>query len=167
MPRASLLLLSLIVALPAAADVYQWRDAQGRINYSDTPPTQGTVQTLRKGPNAATLPPTTEETKPSTEAEVGKDKAAPAKPKTAAEQDLEFRQRRAAAAEAEAKAEKARQGDEERKLACENARGQLTALQSERRVARYNSSGERELVDGATRKAESERIQKFVDANCK
>lgn len=38
MRRLSLLVLSLTLALPAAAQVYQWRDAQGRINYSDSPP---------------------------------------------------------------------------------------------------------------------------------
>ena len=33
-----LILLSLLMALPASAGVYKWKDAQGRIQYSDTPP---------------------------------------------------------------------------------------------------------------------------------
>jgi glutaredoxin len=33
-----LLLLSLLLACPAVAGVYKWTDAQGRIQYSDTPP---------------------------------------------------------------------------------------------------------------------------------
>jgi glutaredoxin len=33
-----LILLSLFLALPASAGVYKWTDAQGRIQYSDTPP---------------------------------------------------------------------------------------------------------------------------------
>ncbi|HJV27708.1 MAG TPA: DUF4124 domain-containing protein [Aromatoleum sp.] len=178
MSRASLLLLSLLFALPAAADVYQWRDAQGRINYSDTPPTEGKAQTIRKSARASA--PTTEESKPAdgdktaaqgsadgNKGQPDKDKADPSKPKTTAEKELEFRQRRAAAAEAEAKAEKQREEADERKQACERARGQLTALETSRRVTRYNSSGERELIDDATRKTEGERVQKFVDANCK
>ncbi|BAL24159.1 DUF4124 domain-containing protein [Azoarcus sp. KH32C] len=181
MSRASLLLLSLLFALPAAADVYQWRDAQGRINYSDTPPTQGNVQTIRKSPRPGA--PTTEESKPADgdktaaegSADAGKkdpsdkdkSKSDPTKPKTMAEKELEFRQRRAAAAEAEAKAEKQRQEADERKQACERARGQLTALENSRRVTRYNSSGERELIDDASRKTEGERVQKFIGANCK
>ncbi len=33
-----LILLSLFLALPASAGVYKWTDAQGRIQYSDSPP---------------------------------------------------------------------------------------------------------------------------------
>jgi glutaredoxin len=33
-----LILLSMLLALPASAGVYKWTDAQGRIQYSDTPP---------------------------------------------------------------------------------------------------------------------------------
>lgn len=33
-----LILLSLFIALPASAGVYKWKDAEGRIQYSDTPP---------------------------------------------------------------------------------------------------------------------------------
>ena len=33
-----LILLSLLLALPASAGVYKWTDAQGRIQYSDSPP---------------------------------------------------------------------------------------------------------------------------------
>ena len=33
-----LILLSLFIALPAYAGVYKWTDAQGRIQYSDSPP---------------------------------------------------------------------------------------------------------------------------------
>ena len=33
-----LILLSLFLALPASAGVYKWKDAQGRIQYSDSPP---------------------------------------------------------------------------------------------------------------------------------
>lgn len=36
--RPHLLLLALLLAFPAAAGVYKWTDAQGRIQYSDTPP---------------------------------------------------------------------------------------------------------------------------------
>ena len=33
-----LILLSLFLALPAFAGVYKWKDAQGRMQYSDSPP---------------------------------------------------------------------------------------------------------------------------------
>ena len=39
-----LLLLSLLLACPAVAGVYKWTDAQGRIQYSDTPPAAASTQ---------------------------------------------------------------------------------------------------------------------------
>lgn len=36
--KPHLILLALLFAFPAAAGVYRWTDAQGRIHYSDTPP---------------------------------------------------------------------------------------------------------------------------------
>ena len=36
--KPHLILLSMLLALPASAGVYKWMDAQGRIQYSDTPP---------------------------------------------------------------------------------------------------------------------------------
>jgi len=36
--KPHLILLALFLALPASAGVYKWRDAQGRIQYSDSPP---------------------------------------------------------------------------------------------------------------------------------
>ena len=192
MRRLSLLALSLTFALPAAAEIYQWRDAQGRINYSDTPPAAQNAKKLRGGTTQPVPPATgdaaataketpaaeTGDTRPdsaseSNAAEKGDaakteaGKADPAKPKTLAEKELEFRQRRAAAAEAEAKAEKERQKAAELARQCEQARGQLTALQSGQRMARYSSSGERQLLDDAARGTEIERTQKYIDANCR
>ncbi|NMG76678.1 DUF4124 domain-containing protein [Aromatoleum diolicum] len=182
MRRASLLALSLIITLPAAAEVYQWRDAQGRINYSDTPPAAENAKKLRGAARPVT-PAAPEEdasqagttdangiTPDAAKADAAKTdgtKADPSKPKTIAEKEVEFRQRRAATAEAEAKAEKERQQADERARSCEQARGQLVALQSGQRLSRYNSKGERELVDDAGRRAEIERTQKYIDATCK
>ncbi len=36
--KLPLILLALFLACPASAGVYKWTDAQGRIQYSDTPP---------------------------------------------------------------------------------------------------------------------------------
>ena len=36
--KPNLILLSLFLALPASAGVYKWTDAQGRMQYSDSPP---------------------------------------------------------------------------------------------------------------------------------
>jgi len=163
MRHASLLVLALIVAVPAAAQVYQWRDAEGRLHYSDVPPPQGEAITVRPA-RKATAPaepagtPAAEGAKPAAEA---------AKPKTLADKELEFRQRRAAAAEAQAKAEQERALAAERQRACEQARNQLAALKTGQRMVRYTSTGEREFIDGAGRAAEIEQTQKYADSVCK
>jgi len=155
MRSVSLLVLAMMIAGPAAAQVYEWRDAQGQLQYSDLPPL---------GVDAKVVYPTL---KP-----VGVDDkagAAPAaaKPKTLAEKELEFRQRRAEAAEAQAKAEQDSSQAVERQRACEQARNQLGALRSGQRIARFNSKGEREYLDDAGRADEIERTQKFADSVCK
>jgi glutaredoxin len=38
MNRIAVLLLALVFAAPAAAELYRWTDSQGRVHYSDLPP---------------------------------------------------------------------------------------------------------------------------------
>lgn len=169
MRRANLFVISLLVALPAAAEIYQWRDAQGRVHYSDTPPAGENATTLRPAATPAVQPDAVEQAGKdvSTATEVDRAAAEAARPKTLAERELEFRQRRAAAAEARAKAEQKRQRSTERQRDCEQARNQLTALESGQRLARFNRDGEREVLDDAGRVDELARTRRFVESACK
>ncbi|MCK0508235.1 DUF4124 domain-containing protein [Aromatoleum anaerobium] len=162
MRRINLFVISLLVALPAGAEIYQWRDAQGRVHYSDTPPAGENATRLRPAVAPAVQP--------------GKDvatgtaaagSAEAAKPETLAERDLAFRQRRAEAAEAAAKAEQERQQSAERQRDCEQARNQLVALESGQRLARFNRDGEREVLGDKGRADEITRTQKFVESACR
>lgn len=176
--RLNVLILGLLLALPASAQIYQWRDAQGNVHYSDTPPPSEKVRTVK---DRTPPPPVVHETAPADSAAPQgeapadgsapgtKDGAAaePAKPKTTAEKDADFRKRRLAASEEQAKAEKERQRNEEIRRYCDQARGQITALQSGRRISRYSPSGEKELLDEKARADELERAQKYVSENCK
>lgn len=45
--RAGVVLLSMLLAPPVLADVYKWTDAQGRIQYSDTPPPAAKASQLK------------------------------------------------------------------------------------------------------------------------
>lgn len=64
-------------------------------------------------------------------------------------------------------AEEQRQRDLEQQRVCEQARNMQTALTSGVRVARPDVNGERVYLDDATRAAEIERNQKFLDENCR
>ncbi|MES2128545.1 MAG: DUF4124 domain-containing protein [Pseudomonadota bacterium] len=47
--RLALLVLA-VAALPAAAQMYKWTDANGKIHYSDTPPLEGKVEEIKVAP---------------------------------------------------------------------------------------------------------------------
>lgn len=153
--RAGLFLVLLTtMALPAAAQVYEWRDAQGNLNYSDRPPPGVEARLIRSG-------------NPATGGDGDSTTAVqqPTAP-SIAERELEFRQRRAAEAEAATEAQRQRAQEEERQRACTQARSQLAALESGQRVARFNERGEREFLDDAGRAAEIERSRGFIAQNC-
>lgn len=163
MIRSAVLILAVTTALPAAAQIYSWKDKDGRTVYSDIPPPTGEVKTLQRGRGPVPV------TEP---AAAASSDAAPAvtdtaKPKTTAERDLEFRQRRAAEAEAKTKADKEAADAADRQRFCEQARNQLNALQSGQRIARPGASGEREFLDDATRAEETTRLQQQIEQNCK
>ncbi len=161
----AVLLASLLAAPLAHAEIYTWKDKDGRVHYSDKPPSTGEVKTIgpARRPQAVVEEAPAEGEAPAPAA--NPPAAAPAEP-TLAERELEFRQRRAAEAEAQAKAEEESRRQAERQRACEQARGQLAALQSGQRIARFNLQGEREFISDAERAAETQRVQSFIDSEC-
>ncbi len=142
--RLAALILSCL-PLVAAAQVYQYRDANGRMVFSDTPPPG--VNAVRKNIDVAP---------PASEASGGLQDKLQA-----------FQKRRDEAAEAEAKA--ARDKAEKDKAAenCTKARNKLAALQSGQRIVRYTASGEREFLDDPGREREIAQTQKSVADWCK
>ncbi|WP_332674205.1 DUF4124 domain-containing protein [Aromatoleum sp.] len=185
MRRINLLVISLFLAAPACAEIYQWRDAQGQVHYSDTPPAGANARTLRETQRTANAPhpadagagnpaqgadksgQISKDGAGKTAPEGGKASADSLKAKTLAEKEVEFRQRRAEAAEASAKAETERQQAAARQRDCERARNQLAALESGQRMARFNSSGEREVLNDAARGDEVARAHSFIASACK
>lgn len=154
--KRAALLLPLLAAgnLPALAEIYTWKDANGVTHYSDVKPETEKAKVLKAGTQRdlpGTAPPTGD----------AKPEAAPADAEAA------FRKRRADAAEAQAKADKERRDAQTRKEACDAAQNQLTALRNGERMARYNSAGEKEVIDDAAREAEIARVQRSADAACK
>ncbi len=151
MRRLSLLLILLLVATTSWAQTYKWRDPSGRIQYSDTPPPAGAkdVQQLRKtSPGPGSSAPTT----------AGK---------SLSDQDAAFRKRLVEQKEGEAKQQKAAEEEQMRARNCEQAKGQLAALDSGGRMMQFNEKGERLVLDDAGRERARADAQKAVDAWCK
>ncbi len=166
MIRRTVLAVALFAALPALAQIYSWKDKDGKVHYGDMPPPTGEVNQIRG--TAATRPtpapaPAPADTPAATDTVKAQDSS---RPQTLAEREQAFRERRAAEAEAQAKAAEEAGRDAERQRFCEQARNQLGALQSGQRVTRFNAAGEREFLDDAARSAEVARLQQQVAEHC-
>jgi len=142
-------LVLVIVSSPLAwGQAYKWRDADGRIQYADTPPPPGAkdVQQLRKPPSGPTS------NSPS---------------KSIAEQDAAFRKRLIEKQETEAKQTKAAEEAKVRARNCEQAKGQVAALDAGGRMVKLNAQGERIALDDAERAQSRAEALKAVEDWCK
>jgi hypothetical protein len=142
------LLVSLLLPIAAAAEVYSWKDANGKIHYSDQPPAESN-QATRK---VATEPATTNDT----------EKAR----KSTAERRLEANKTAKEAKEAAEKAEKQRAEDEQRQRDCERARLAVQGLESGQIRYRMGAGGEREALEDSAREAELANARRAAEVNC-
>ncbi|MDR0634784.1 MAG: DUF4124 domain-containing protein [Azoarcus sp.] len=166
--QRALLAFALVFVLPASAEIYQWKDEQGRVHFSDIPPNQANVGKTISSTPARPHPVADDPEAAQPDGETAPANAIPAAApaKSLAERDLEFRKRRAADAEARAKAEKDAAQANRRAQDCQRARIQHGALVSGQRVARPTADGGREFLDAGEREAEIARAQELVDAFC-
>lgn len=159
--------LPLLAFLTSAAEVYKWKDKNGKWQYSDSPPLINVPYTTLSGktysPPAETAAPADAGAQtPAAGAAAGKngaakdDKAAQ-DPKDKAEQDAakKKQEEEKAAAEAKLKEEK-----------CKNARIRLAQFQQGGRIYRANENGEREYYGDKEIAAEIQNAQGDIEANC-
>lgn len=137
--------LLLCAALPAAAAVYKWTDATGRVVYSDLPPPPDVkVETVRTPP--------------------------PGNPnalKEMIQKDAESRQRQAQRSEGEAKAAQAQSDALQRNADCARIKGQVATLGASQEVVyRLSEKGERVVMDDAARRMEQARLEAWLRENC-
>lgn len=166
MVRTLCFLLLVLPLLAVGQPQWKWRDAQGRIQYSDRPPPAGTPDKdiLARPPGA--LQPRSVQVLP-----VGQAASAPTQPAApAASSALERlaeqeRAKQARDSEAKLKAEEER-NKQIRADNCKAAREQMASLRSGMRVARLNDKGEREVLDDAQRAAQIQRTQEAISSNC-
>ena len=161
---------ALAISPAAAAAPFKWRDASGRVVYSDLPPPPGARVTLLAAPAGAaagvssTTPVATQDAAPTAR------DAAPASQRTApaswVEREKASRQKAMERAEAErAQVEQQRQAAERERL-CEEARTGLRTLESGVRLNLVNERGERIVVDDAERARRTETMRRAVADHC-
>lgn len=163
----------LIATLPAtvSAQVYQWKDANGRTVISDSPPPSnaknarsiGGTKPVSKSDEAAA--PTEKSDKAGDKADKAAEKDAG--PQSTAEKDMAFKKRQQEAKEKAEKDAKEKAAANDRKENCERAKRQLTALESGERFATYDEKGGQRPMHDEERQQELERSRRIVAENCK
>lgn len=136
-----------LCSMAAAAQLYSWKDASGKIHYSDEPPPE-------KAPTRKVSPPA---------AGAGD----PAARQGLAEQEAAARKKQKETQDAAAKAEKEKAAAEERRSQCERARNNLQGLESGQVRFTVGANGERVGLEGGVREAELAKARQAVDAWCK
>ncbi len=142
------------LALSAQAEIYQWKDADGKTQYSDRAPTDRPWRLVKARTTAA--PAAGEEKDETTKVA---DKA-----KTTAEKEQDFRKRKIEAekAEKEAAAKAAKKTEN-----CNRSRNHLRDMQEHGRVFDRNDKGEKTYLDDKARDKEIADSKKSVDEHCK
>lgn len=152
---------ALLLAAPAAAQqLYKYVGPDGRVQYSDRPPASGQKAEKITGSRISSVG-------PGGAAGAGSDAARVGAPKTPAEQEQAFRQRRIEAEEKAKKDEKLAQEARAKEESCAGARRELAGLQSGARVARLNDQGERIFLEDDQIQQEIARIQREIAVGCK
>ena len=158
MKRLAFLAICAILAAPVAAQQYKWKDANGRTQYGDIPPT---------GVKAERITRTTVGTVGGGVSVSGGETAKPASgPKSASEQEQEFRKRRMEAEEKQKKNDKVAQESRVKQENCRRAREQLATAESGVRQMRVNAQGEREFLDDAQLEGQKADARRAVSEWC-
>jgi len=146
------LLAGLFATTTLNAQVYEWKDESGKMNYSDKPPVGSIHQqrTVLSAPAAAAATPSLD----------------PAQ-KTAADRELEFRKRQREAQQNAEKQNKEQIASAQIKEHCTNARRQLQLLESGERISQRDDKGERYFLDDAQREQEIANVRRIVEDGCK
>jgi hypothetical protein len=143
---AALAACALAAAVPVAAALYKWTDANGRVVYSDQPPNANVKTETLAAPAPA---------------------ANPNAMKELAQKDADLRKRSAERADVAAKAEKDRVAKEQRGEQCTRIANALKQLSwSQVTIYRANDKGDQVPLDDAARQKERARLEALQKEHC-
>jgi hypothetical protein len=153
MTRLLIVIAALAFSAGATAQLYKWKDANGRMQYGDVPPPGVDATPMRAPPAGSPAP-------------APADKKADSKSDKALSPEAAFRKRQQERDAADDKDAKDRAQAENKRANCDQAQGQLRLLESGQRVATINTDGERVIMDDDARARQMERAQKAVSDWC-
>lgn len=149
---ASLMIALLLPAFAFAAQVYEWKDASGKMHYSDRPPPgvdakpTGMTTGKRSAPSSAPSAPLSVAPKSS---------QPPETPEQAQEREAQEEQSRQRA-----------EVEQERAKTCESATRQLKMLESGQRAQTIGPNGEPVVLDDSGRRQAIQRAREVVMKTC-
>ena len=162
-----LAVLALTVSAFSQAEVYKWKDKDGTIKYSDTPPPSNIKQEAIRGKKKVLAPTGSAPLSPVENAAAVPVVAIPKDsepPRSAEDAAAEQRQR---TAEADKNNKKEKELDTARKAEnCTAAKANMQTYTQGGRVYKMNERGEREYMDENGFKAGREKAQQEINANC-
>lgn len=147
MKRFAVTVAVLLATTVVHAQIYQWKDENGKTVISDKPPS-GNVRSARK-----------------IDAEAPATNAAPQK--SMADREMDFRKRQQETQEKTAQAQKEQQAAAEKKDNCEKVRRYLASLESGERIALRDDRGERYFMEDAQRQQEIAKTRQTAQESCK
>jgi hypothetical protein len=148
--KLSLAICLLLTSFNSHAALNKWVDADGKVHYSDTPPTDVKVKTLRSSAAPDAITPV----------------SGVAAQKSLAEREAEWKKSQKTKEESAQKATQEKESAVVRQKNCEIARNNLATLENSPSIVTYNEKGERILMDDASRKQNTEEARKAVNSYC-
>jgi hypothetical protein len=145
MKRFAFAVAALLAATVVNAEIYQWKDENGKTIISDKPPA-GNVQPKK--------------------IEAATQSTAEGSQKSLADRDMEFRKRQKESQESAEKLKKEQTASADKKENCDNARRYLQALESGERMSMRDDKGERYFMDDAQREKETTKARQAVQTSC-
>ncbi len=166
--RPALLALLMIGVVPTAMAQWKWRDANGKVQFSDLPPPQGTLEKdiLQRPPNARSVVVVRPLVSGAPAAEAAPAASAPRAP-TRAETEQEARKKATEAESIKRQKEEERKHAELRAENCRRATAQLKLLEDGVRLTRRNEAGENIPLDDRMRADEIRNTRSVMAADCK
>jgi hypothetical protein len=174
-PRHLLLtFLVVLAAAPLAHAQYKWRDANGRMVYSDMPPPASVrpsdvLVTPARSPLANAPSGSGEPARSNAPAASGDapGESAKAAGLSAPDKELEFRKRRQERLDLETKQMKAESAARTQQAQCAEARNGLRSLERGMPVSMVNERGEPQLLDESQRKHRIDALRQSLQDSCR
>jgi hypothetical protein len=148
--KYSLAICLLLISMTSQAALNKWVDAEGKVHYSDSVPSDVKAKTLKSS------------SAPDATATVSGVTA----PKSLAERDAEWKKSQKSKEEDAKKADQQKEEAVIKQKNCESARSNLASYENSRSIVKYDSKGEPAYLDDAARNQTIENARKEVSKYC-